>query len=246
MSSDERGIAMADIDMTVSYNRYLPPGGTAVSALVSVPALAGHRIDRQHELRLWTPLDANVVSVRQVQPVVRDLTGARTAVTTQVCAYPVIDVGDRTGAYLIDIEVDPDDVGCEIRAARIEVVDRLSGDILGSATVVVEWTEDDLLSVLIDPQVALHSDREQLCRAIESGVEAARYNDTDRAVALVAAQRLAESAGDEARRLQLSWIYTGLKHSSMTEQTKYDPTRAPSDTDTMRMADDISDRGDEL
>jgi hypothetical protein len=119
----------------------------------------------------------------------------------------------------------------------MELVHHGTSDVLAGASVVVEWTDDDLLSVLIDPQVAVHSGEVELCRAIQAGVEAAKYNDTDRAAALIVAQRLADDFGDETRRLQLSWLYTGLVHSSVTEQAGDDRHVGADDPDTMRSAD---------
>ena len=241
---------MAEIETTLSYNRFLPPGGTVVSLLLLIRRGSDQRASAdqlQLDLRLWTPLGASVLSVRQVEPVVRDLTGDRAFVTDQVGVYPLAGFGPDPVACLLDIAIEPDEIGCEIRATRVEVVLHGRSEVLSTASVVVEWTDDDLLSVLIDPQVAVHNGQAQLCRAIQAGVEAARYDDTDRAAALIVAQRLADDFGDETRRLQLSWLYTGLVHSSVTEQARDDRQLDADDADTMRSAvNDGSQKGVEL
>jgi hypothetical protein len=232
---------MAELETTLSYNRFLPPGGTAVSTLVLVRRGSRQRVqDEQSQLalRLWTPLGATVLSLRQVEPVVRDLTDDRAFVTEQVGVYPLAGFGPEPIACLLELEIEPDEIGCEIRATRMELVDHGTSEVLATTSVVVEWTDDDLLSVLIDPQVAVHSGQEQLCSAIQAAVEAARYNDTDRAPALIVAQRLADDVGDETRRLQLSWLYTGLVHSSVTEQARDDRHLGAQDVDTTRSAED--------
>jgi hypothetical protein len=215
---------MAELETTLSYNRFLPPGGTAVSTLVLVRRGSRQRVEgeqSQLDLRLWTPLGATVSSVRQVEPVVRDLTDDRAFVTEQVGVYPLAGFGPEPIACLLEIEIEPDEIGCEIRATRMELVDHATSEVLATTSVVVEWTDDDLLSVLIDPQVAVHSGQAELCSAIQAGVEAAKYNDTDRA------QRSSSPAPGRRcrrrdRRLQLSWLYTGLVHSSVTEQARDD------------------------
>ena len=232
---------MAEIETMLSYNRFLPPSSTVVSTLLQVRRGADHRAQDEQlqlDLRLWTPLGASVLSVRQVEPVRCDLTGDRAMVSEQVGVYPLAGHQSEPIACLIDIEIEPDEIGCEIRATRMELVHHGTSDVLATASVVVEWTEDDLLSVLIDPQVAVHSGQTELCNAIQAGVEAARYNDTDRAAALIIAQRLADDVGDETRRLQLSWLYTGLVHSSVTEQARDDRPVGADDADTMRSAVD--------
>ena len=241
---------MAEIETTLSYNRFLPPGGTAVSTSVLVRR-GSHQPAQdeqsQLDLRLWTPLGATVRLVRQVEPVVRDLTDDRAVVTEQVGVYPLAGFGPEPIACLLEIEIEPDEIGCEIRATRIDLVDHETSEVLATASVVVEWTDDDLLSVLIDPEVAIHSGQAQLGSAIQAAVDAARFNDTDRAPALIVAQRLADDFGDETRRLQLSWLYTGLVHSSMTEQAGDDRHLGAQDTDTMRAADDdVPHKGVEL
>ena len=222
---------MAEIETTLSYNRFLPPGGTAVSTSVLVRR-GSHQPAQdeqsQLDLRLWTPLGATVRLVRQVEPVVRDLTDDRAVVTEQVGVYPLAGFGPEPIACLLEIEIEPDEIGCEIRATRIDLVDHETSEVLATASVVVEWTDDDLLSVLIDPEVAIHSGQAQLGSAIQAAVDAARFNDTD-------------------RRLQLSWLYTGLVHSSMTEQAGDDRHLGAHDTDTMRAADDdVPHKGVEL
>ena len=232
---------MAEIETTLSYNRFLPPGGVAASILLLVRRGSNHRVrdeQSQLDLRLWTPLGASVLSVRQVEPVMRDLTGNRAMVTEQVGGYPLGSFGSKPIACLLDIEIEPDEIGCEIRAMRTELVHHETSDVLATASVVVEWTDDDLLSVLIDPHVAAYTGQAELCGAIQAGVEAAKYNDSDRASALIVAQRLADDFGDETRRLQLSWLYTGLVHSSVTEQARDDRHVGSDDADTMRSAVD--------
>jgi hypothetical protein len=228
---------MAEIETTLSYNRFLPPGGAAASILLLVrrgSTRPAREEQLQLDLRLWTPLGASVLSVRQVEPDMRDLTGNREAVSEQVGVYPLGSFGSKPIGCLVDIAIEPDEIGSEIRAMRTELVHHETSEVLATASVVVEWTDDDLLSVLIDPQVAAHSGQAELCGAIQAGVEAARYDDTDRAAALIVAQRLADDFGDETRRLQLSWLYTGLVHSSVTEQARDDRHIAADDADTMR------------
>ena len=231
---------MAEIETTLSYNRFLPPGASAVSTLLQVRRGSDHRAQDEQlqlDLRLWTPLGGSVRSVRQVEPVRHDLTGDRAMVSEQVGVYPLAGLRSEPITYVLDIDIEPDEIGCEIRATRMELVHRGTSDVLAGGSVVVEWTDDDLLSVLIDPQVAVHSGQAELGSAIQAGVEAAKYNDTDRAAALIVAQRLADDFGDETRRLQLSWLYTGLVHSSVTEQAGDDRQAGDDDADTMRSAD---------
>ena len=108
-------------------------------------------------LRVWTPRDASVTFVRQVAPVITDLTGRR-AEAGRAGRGPA-GGGPRTGdyptgawapgesrGYHIGVEVPPADTGRRMLAARISLVATSpSGppEVLGQGLVPVTWTEDE-------------------------------------------------------------------------------------------------------
>jgi len=122
------GGGMAEIETTLSYNRFLPPGASAVSTLLQVRRGSDHRAQDEQlqlDLRLWTPLGGSVRSVRQVEPVRHDLTGDRAMVSEQVGVYPLAGLRSEPITYVLDIDIEPDEIGCEIITVTNDVIEKL-------------------------------------------------------------------------------------------------------------------------
>lgn len=69
-------------------------------------------------LRLWTPVGAEVLYVKQVAPAVQDLTGRRTEATPRAGDYPTGSWGDESREYHVCVRVPGASVGQEMLAAR--------------------------------------------------------------------------------------------------------------------------------
>ncbi|TYB49468.1 vWA domain-containing protein [Actinomadura chibensis] len=147
-------------------------------------------------LRVWTPRQARLRFVKQMVPAVEDLTGRRVESGTQTGDYPLGAWGDEAREYHLCVEVEPGDIGRQMRAAWVKL---LAGDaVLASGNVLAEWTDDEAMSTRINGRVAHHTGQSELADAIQQGLEARREGDEDTATArLGRAVVLAREVGNE-------------------------------------------------
>lgn len=147
-------------------------------------------------LRVWTPQRASLRFVKQMVPAVEDLTGRRVESGTQTGDYPLGAWGDENREYHLCVEVQPGDVGRQMRAAWVKLI---AGDrALASGNVLAEWTDDEARSTRINVRVAHHTGQSELAEAIQEGLEARREGDEDTATTrLGRAVVLAREVGNE-------------------------------------------------
>ncbi|TYK50426.1 vWA domain-containing protein [Actinomadura decatromicini] len=147
-------------------------------------------------LRVWTPRQARLRFVKQMVPAVEDLTDRRVESGTQTGDYPLGAWGDEAREYHLCVEVEPGDIGRQMRAAWVKL---LAGDaVLASGNVLAEWTDDEAMSTRINGRVAHHTGQSELADAIQQGLEARREGDEDTATArLGRAVVLAREVGNE-------------------------------------------------
>lgn len=148
-------------------------------------------------LRLWTPEGARVVSLKQVSPGLRDLTGRRVGSGPRTGEYPTGAWGGAESRdYHLRVRVRPAGVGDRMLASRVSLVGP-SGDVLGQGRVLAVWTEDSALSTRISSEVAHYTGQAELAEAIRDGLEARKSGDVGRATAkLGRAVRLAHESGN--------------------------------------------------
>ncbi|GAA0544854.1 VWA domain-containing protein [Actinomadura livida] len=147
-------------------------------------------------LRVWTPQQAELRFVKQMVPTVDDLTEKRVESGTQTGDYPLGSWGSETREYHLCVEVQPGDVGRQMRAAWVKV---MAGDeALASGNVLAEWTDDEARATLMNERVTIHTGQSELAEAIQQGLEARRLGDADTATArLGRAVVLAREVGNE-------------------------------------------------
>ncbi|MDV6012040.1 VWA domain-containing protein [Haloechinothrix sp. LS1_15] len=150
-------------------------------------------------LRLWTPKDAEVTLVRQVDPSVLDLTTHGEPAKAQATDYPTGAWEAETRAFQVRIAVPAAGVGDTMLACRVSVVGP-DGDVLGNGKVLATWTDDPAYYGVLDPQVAHYTGQVELATAIQHGLDAHRAGDLDtathklgRAVALASLSEHAET-----------------------------------------------------
>ena len=157
-------------------------------------------------LRLWTPLGAETVFVKQVAPTVADLTGRRRESGPRSGDYPTGSWGDESRDYHLCVRVPAAGVGQEMLAARVSlIISGPDGDPAGpspqplsQALVRAVWTDDVAASASLHPQVAHYTGQAELAQAIQQGLDARKSGDTDGATAkLGRAVQLAGSSGNE-------------------------------------------------
>ncbi|WP_019634866.1 vWA domain-containing protein [Actinomadura atramentaria] len=153
-------------------------------------------------LRVWTPQTARLRFVKQVMPTVEDLTARRAESGPQAGDYPLGAWGAESRDYHICVEVPPNAVGKELRAAWVKlVVPGAAGaedQVLASGNVLAAWTDDEAESTRINPRVAHYTGQAKLADAIQQGLRAREEGDLDTATArLGRAVQLADEAGND-------------------------------------------------
>lgn len=149
-------------------------------------------------LRVWAPLGAQVVFVRQVSPTVEDLTARRTPVNDLTGDYPTGAWADETRDYHVSIRLGAKDVGQEQLAARVQiVVDEATS---AQGLVKAKWSDDSSLTARIDEQVAHYTGQTELAEVIQEGLAARAVGEEEIATTKLgrAVQLAAETGNDEA------------------------------------------------
>jgi hypothetical protein len=230
---------MPELRATPSYIRYLPPDADELLAIVTLGRnadLAQPSDDdsgtAELELRVRTPQVTRLVSVEQVEPTRVELTGVRVEITEQVGGYPLGLWHGGDHRYLLRFGFEPQEVGDEIRVARVEIADSSTLAVIAELNLVVEWSDDARLIVAIDSAVAKYTGQTELADAIQAGIDALEDLDPDSATgALNKAARLADAVGDEARRFRLEDLIYKARHSSKTEVSRITSGAGRADAD---------------
>ncbi|QYC39866.1 von Willebrand factor type A domain protein [Nonomuraea coxensis DSM 45129] len=156
-------------------------------------------------LRVWVPQTARLKFVKQVSPVLLDLTGKRTDVNPLTGDYPTGSWGAEEREYHVCVEVPPGQIGQEIRAGWVKLVRPDTGDVLASGNVLAQWTDDLAQSTRINGKVAHYTGQAELHDLIQDGLSARAAGDVDTATARLAkAREIAVESGreDTARLLE--------------------------------------------
>ncbi|OMI38405.1 VWA domain-containing protein [Streptomyces sparsogenes] len=152
-------------------------------------------------LRVWTPVGAEVVFLKQVAPAVEDLTGRRAEAGARAGDYPTGSWGDESRDYHLCVRVPAAEVGQEMLAARVSLVlPRPAGGLpatLAQGLVRAVWTDDAAASTAMNPQVAHYTGQAELAQAIQEGMDARKAGDVEGATArLGRAVQLASASGN--------------------------------------------------
>ncbi|GGQ20845.1 vWA domain-containing protein [Streptomyces roseolilacinus] len=176
-------------------------------------------------LRLWTPVGAEIVFVKQVAPAVEDLTGRRTEAGPRAGDYPTGSWGDESRDYHLCVRVPPAGLGQEMLAARVSLVrpDPAGGlpETLGQGLVRAVWTADTAASTSINPQVAHYTGQAELAHVIQEGLEARKSGDLYGATArLGRAVQLAAASGNTDTAKLLSKVVDVVDAATGTVRLK--------------------------
>jgi hypothetical protein len=181
-------------------------------------------------VRLWTPLGAEVVFFKQVNPTIEDLTGKAVAVSGQVREY-------QTGAwgsgeerdFHVAVRVKRGNVGDEMLAARPSLVYLQAGpggwqeqeERPAEARLFATWTADDSLSSRLDHHVAHYTGQDELASAIQQGLEKREQGDEAAATQLLGrAVQLAHSSGNDDMTTRLKKVVDVIDPAEGTVKLK--------------------------
>ncbi|MGW5443170.1 VWA domain-containing protein [Streptomyces asiaticus] len=142
-------------------------------------ALAGVRI------RIRTRAGSRVGLVKQVHPTRADLTDEGVRPDERTWEWTTSAWGDETREYQVSVFADPrrDPMGEDVELAAVEL--SVEGDtalpLPEPESVLVQWTDDVLLSSRIDPRLAHYDADSELGHAITAGCDAYEAGDRERA-----------------------------------------------------------------
>ncbi|MFD7067999.1 VWA domain-containing protein [Streptomyces sp. NPDC059913] len=177
-------------------------------------------------LRLWTPVGAEIVFVKQVAPSVVDLTGRRTAAGPRAGDYPTGSWGDESRDYHVCVRVPQAGIGQEMLASRVSLIlpDPSGGatpQTLSQGLVRAVWTDDMAASTSINPQVAHYTGQAELAQVIQQGLDARKSGNLDGATAkLGRAVQLASASGNEDTAKLLSKVVDVVDAATGTVRLK--------------------------
>ncbi|MBI0377141.1 VWA domain-containing protein [Streptomyces albiflaviniger] len=178
-------------------------------------------------LRLWTPKGAEVAYVKQVAPTVEDLTARRVEAGPRAGDYPTGSWGDESRDYHLCVRVPAAEVGQEMLAARISLVQPVPDGVgsppipLAQGLVRAVWTDDLVVSTAMNPQVAHYTGQAELAQAIKQGMNARKSGDAEQATAkLGRAVQLAAASGNEDTAKLLAKVVDVLDVAAGTVRLK--------------------------
>ncbi len=147
-------------------------------------------------LRIWTPHGAEVTLLKQLEPVMLDLTGSRTSSGPLSGDYPTGSWGDESRDYHLTVRVVPGAIDDEMLAGRISLL--VGEAVAGQALVKAIWTGDVERSTHINRRVAEAMGESELAEVIQQGIDAHRSGDVDTATSRFGqAVRLAAEHGND-------------------------------------------------
>ncbi len=204
-------------------------------------------------IRIETSPFARVRFLRQTFPTQTELTGLGTSTSPLITTYPTGSWGEESRDFHVCLDVQPDglelleyqiaEVGLVPVRAGLEHLATTSGN---EQPIVAQWTENTVLSSVMDSRVAHATNQAELGRAVMAGCEAYDAGDTElaarewgKAVALASAQRnekvlarlhrLVDVVGDPARgevRVRTDLQLIDIK---LSEVSRSHGTRGPGD-----------------
>jgi len=150
------------------------------------------------QLRVWAPQGSEVLFVRQVSPTVEDLTARRVTVNPLTGGYPTGSWADESRDYHVGIRLSARGLGQEQLAARVQLA--MNDAVMAQGLVKAKWSNDDLLTTRISPEVAHYTGQTELADAIQEGLAAKAAGDDATATTKLgrAVQLAAQTGNDEA------------------------------------------------
>ncbi|MEV6346317.1 VWA domain-containing protein [Actinoplanes sp. NPDC051851] len=180
-----------------------PEGLTAAFEQIITAAMGKTSADVQ--LKVWTPVNAKIRFVKQVEPQVADLTGKRAEDGPRAGRYPLGAWGQESRDYHVCVDVPPGEAGDDMLAARVSVVE--GDEVHAQCLVRAVWTEDSALSTRINRQVAHYTGQAELASAIQEGLAAKEAGDDMTATLKFGrAAQLAHESGNEATQELLAKV----------------------------------------
>jgi hypothetical protein len=148
-------------------------------------------------LRVWAPQGSQLLFVRQVAPLVEEMTDRATSVGALIKEFTTGAWADESRDYHIAVKVPPAPVGNERLSARVEVV--INDEVQAKALVRAVWSNDVAMTTRMNSAVAHYTGQTELADAIQKGLAAKAAGDENTATILLGkAAKLAHDTNNDA------------------------------------------------
>jgi uncharacterized protein YegL len=151
-------------------------------------------------LRLQTPKSVKIVTMKQVSPEIIDLSQLAKRIDDKNIDIPLGAWGNENREYQVAFELQPQNEGEEMMAARPKVVFTENGQeiVIDGDRIVAAWSGDISRTSRINEQVAHYTGQAELAKSIKEGLEAKARGDIDNATVLLGkAAKIAVETGNE-------------------------------------------------
>lgn len=181
------------------------------------------------KLRLQTPKNVKVVTIKQVSPVIVDLSKLSRRIDERNIDIPLGAWGEENREYQVAFELPPQEENEEMMACRPKIVYFEGGreDVIEGDRIVAVWSSDVSRTSRINEQVAHYSGQEVLASSIDEGLKAKARGDMDSATVLLGrAAKIAVESGNEEVTMRLKKVVDIIDAEQGTVRLKKDANKA--------------------
>lgn len=181
------------------------------------------------KLRLQVPKSVKVTTIKQVSPVIVDLSRLSKKIDEKNIDIPLGAWGAEDREYQIAFELQPQDEGEEMMACRPKIVFTQGGQevVVDGDRVVAVWSSDASRTSRINEQVAHYTGQEELASSIDEGLKAKARGDMDSATVLLGrAAKIAVESGNEEVTMRLKKVVDIVDADQGTVRLKKDANKA--------------------
>ena len=181
------------------------------------------------KLRLQTPKSVKVTTIKQVSPVIVDLSKLSKRIDDKNIDIPLGSWGDENREYQIAFELQPQAEGEEMMACRPKIVFTQDGQevVVDGERLVALWSSDVSRTSRINEQVAHYTGQGELASSIDEGLKAKARGDIDSATMLLGrAAKIAVESGNEEVTMRLKKVVDIVDAEQGTVRLKKDANKA--------------------
>lgn len=180
-------------------------------------------------LRLQMPKVVKVTTIKQVSPVLVDLSRLSKRVDDKNIDIPLGAWGDENREYQVAFELPAQEEGEEMMACRPKIVYTEGGQevVVDGDRLVALWSSDVTRTSRINEQVAHYSGQAELASSIDEGLKAKARGDIDSATMLLGkAAKIAAESGNEEVTMRLKKVVDIVDADQGTVRLKKDANKA--------------------
>jgi hypothetical protein len=157
------------------------------------------------KLRVQGPKSSILKSAKQVDPTIVELTGLIKSFDDKQKDIPLGAWGNETRKYLVEFDLEPQPDGGQMMVCMPKIAN--GDEVTSFDRIVVQWSSNENLTALMDPEVAHYTGQGELAKAIKDGLEAKKNMDFEQATVLLGrAVQIAAQTGNEGATVLLKRV----------------------------------------